>query len=152
MKYNFLIVLFFLVGCRSPDNESVKKVRFADVYHIMVMTEKEAKDVYAELQLLDKGEQFVTLKKLAENVSVDTASAGNGGKLGTIYEGMMDLEFEKHVFSSPQGEIIPEFKSFLGWHVIYVEEFYERDVKDICENEAANHESGERTLYSIYCL
>ncbi|CZF78392.1 Putative peptidyl-prolyl cis-trans isomerase Cbf2 precursor [Grimontia celer] len=152
MKFNFLIVLFFLVGCASTSNESVKKVRFADVYHIMVMTEKDAKDVYAELQLLDKGEQFVAFKKLAENVSIDTASAGNGGKLDTIYEGMMDLEFEQHVFSSQKSEVIPEFKSFLGWHVIYVEKFYERDVYDICENEAASHESGERTLYSIYCL
>lgn len=152
MKFNFFIVLFFLVGCSSSGNESVKKVRFSDVYHIMVMTEKEAKDVYAELQLLDKDERFVTFKKLAENVSVDTASASKGGKLDTIYEGMMDLEFEKHVFSSQQGEVSPEFKSFLGWHVIYVENFYERDVYDICENEATKHKSGERTLYSIYCL
>lgn len=139
-----------LAGCGSLNSAETKTVRFADVYHVMVNTKKEAEDVYTQLKSLDEKEQFEEFKKLAKSVSIDTGSADKGGHLGIIFEGMLDIPFESGVFSSHQGEVSPRFQSSFGWHVIYVQKFYKRTLDDICKTK--NAVQGEISPYSYYCL
>ncbi|HEX9122440.1 MAG TPA: peptidylprolyl isomerase [Actinomycetota bacterium] len=86
-----------------------------DVKHILVKTQAEAKRI----------EQQVTPKifgELAKKYSTDTASAQNGGDLGTIslstFEQSYDPDFVQATLKLQPGQISPPVKSQFGWHVI----------------------------------
>jgi len=82
--------------------------------HILVKTEKEAKEILSELK---KGKDFA---ELAKEKSIDTVSARQGGSLGSFPRGAMVPEFEKAAFSLKVGEISPIVKSEFGYHIIKV--------------------------------
>jgi parvulin-like peptidyl-prolyl isomerase len=79
--------------------------------HILVKTEKEAKNIKARI---DKGEKFGAL---ARNVSL-CPSAKNGGDLGTFTRGRMIKEFEKAAFALEKGETSDPVKTQFGYHII----------------------------------
>ncbi|NLM37604.1 MAG: foldase [Firmicutes bacterium] len=84
--------------------------------HILVATEKEAKEIKDKLA---KGEDFAAL---AKEYSLDESTKDNGGELGFFNRGDMTPEFEKAAFALPAGEISAPVKTEYGYHLIKVEE------------------------------
>ncbi|HYN00788.1 MAG TPA: peptidyl-prolyl cis-trans isomerase [Aestuariivirgaceae bacterium] len=83
--------------------------------HILVQTEKEAKDVLARL---NKGEKF---EDIAKQVSLD-GSKDYGGDLGYFSAEEMVPEFSKAAFALKIGDISEPVKTDYGWHVIKLED------------------------------
>ena len=83
--------------------------------HILVQTEKEAKDV---LTRLNKGEKF---EDIAKQVSLD-GSKDYGGDLGYFSAEEMVPEFSKAAFALKIGDISEPVKTDYGWHVIKLED------------------------------
>lgn len=79
--------------------------------HILVKTEKEAKDALAALKA---GGNF---EDLAKKLSVDS-SAAKGGDLGWFGKGNMVPAFEKAVFALKEGQLSDVVKSDFGFHII----------------------------------
>ncbi len=84
--------------------------------HILVKTEKEAKDIIEKL----KGD--ADFAALAKEKSTGPSGSG-GGDLGFFAKGQMVPEFDKVVFDLKPGELYGDpVKTQFGWHVIKVEE------------------------------
>jgi peptidyl-prolyl cis-trans isomerase C len=79
--------------------------------HILVKTEKEAKDILAQLKA---GGNF---EELAKKNSVDSSSA-KGGDLGWFGKGSMVPAFEKAALALKEGQISDVVKSDFGFHII----------------------------------
>lgn len=82
--------------------------------HILLKTEKEAKEV---LQELKNEKDFL---ELAKEKSIDRGSARQGGRLGSFSRGTMVPEFEEVAFNLKSGEISPIVKTEFGYHIILV--------------------------------
>ena len=90
----------------------VKEVNAA---HILVKTEKKAKDIR---ELAYGGEKFADLaKKYSE-----CPSKSKGGDLGWFGRGDMVREFEAAAFSADKGAIVGPVKTQFGWHLILVKD------------------------------
>jgi len=87
------------------------------VRHILVKTEKEAKDIIAQLK---KGANF---EKLASSKSLDKGSAVKGGDLGYNAPSAYVPQFAQALTAMKKGETskVPVQTPF-GWHVIRVED------------------------------
>lgn len=92
------------------DKEEQVKVR-----HILLGTEKEAKDIFVRLQ---QGADFAAL---ATQFSLDVASAKKGGDLDWVFKGQTEPSFEQAAFSLKIGTFSGPIKTSLGWHIIKVE-------------------------------
>lgn len=57
---------------------------------------------------------------VAKDVSDDTGSAAQGGKLGAITKGQTVKEFEEKAFSAEIGKVTEPFQSQFGWHILIV--------------------------------
>ena len=79
--------------------------------HILVKTEKEAKDIAVQLKA---GGNF---EELAKKNSVDSSSA-KGGDLGWFGKGSMVPAFEKAALALKEGQISDVVKSDFGFHII----------------------------------
>jgi len=88
--------------------------------HILVATEDAAKAV---VDRLNNGEEFAAV---AQEVSTDTQTAGNGGDLGWFPRGVMVDAFEEAAFALEPGQVSAPVQSSFGWHVITVFE-HEQD-------------------------
>jgi parvulin-like peptidyl-prolyl isomerase len=84
--------------------------------HILVKTEDEGKKV---LEKLKAGEDF---GKLAEEVSIDKASALEGGSLNYFGKGDMIAEFEEAAFALNPGETSDLVHTEVGYDIIHVED------------------------------
>lgn len=84
--------------------------------HILVATEKEAKDVKAQLA---SGKSF---DDVAKEYSKDPGSAKQGGDLGYFTKDKMVKEFADAAFGLKKGEVSDPVKSSFGWHVIKLED------------------------------
>lgn len=92
--------------------------------HILVKEEEKANEIYEQVKA--DPEKFA---QIAEEESLDTGSAKNGGDLGWFGRGMMVPEFEQVAFSLEPGEISEPVKSMFGWHIIQLEEKTETGMK-----------------------
>ncbi|MEI7554440.1 peptidylprolyl isomerase [Candidatus Chlorohelix sp.] len=92
------------------DKEEQVKVR-----HILLGSEKEAKDIFARLQ---QGADFAAL---ATQFSLDIASAKKGGDLDWVFKGQTEPAFEQAAFALKIGTFSGSIKTSLGWHIIKVE-------------------------------
>lgn len=88
----------------------VKQVNAA---HILVKTEKEAKDLKDKIS---GGEKFVDLAKKHSNCP----SGKKGGDLGWFGKGQMVPPFETAAFNASKGDIVGPVKTDFGWHLILV--------------------------------
>jgi peptidyl-prolyl cis-trans isomerase C len=79
--------------------------------HILVKTEKEAKDVLTQIK---SGGNF---EELAKKNSVDSSSA-KGGDLGWFGKGSMVPAFEKAALALKEGQVSEVVKSDFGFHII----------------------------------
>ncbi|HJD62593.1 MAG TPA: peptidylprolyl isomerase [Rickettsia endosymbiont of Degeeriella rufa] len=96
---------------------SLKGKEQIKVAHILVKSEKEANDLKNKL---NKGADFA---KLAEESSLDKASATNGGVIGYILlnqPGQLVPEFENKAFTLKVNEVSTPVKTDYGWHIIKV--------------------------------
>ncbi len=84
--------------------------------HILVKTEEEGKEV---LKRLNGGEEF---SKLALELSIDKASAEQGGDLGYFGKRSMIAEFQDAAFALNVGETSGLVKTEVGYHIIRVED------------------------------
>ena len=100
----------------NKNQDKFKKGEEIKASHILVDTEKEAKDILAKLK---KGEDFA---KLAMALSKDKGSAAKGGDLGSFTRGRMVPEFEEAAFSLKPGEVSAPLKTQFGYHIIKVTE------------------------------
>lgn len=79
--------------------------------HILVKTEKEAKEILAQIKA---GGNF---EELAKKSSVDS-SAAKGGDLGWFGKGSMVPVFEKAAMALKEGQVSDVVKSDFGFHII----------------------------------
>ena len=82
--------------------------------HILVQTEKEAKDLAVQLK---NGANFGAL---AGQYSMDKSSPD--GDLGYFTEDMMIPEFGKAVFALKKGQVSEPIKTPFGWHIVRLED------------------------------
>jgi hypothetical protein len=85
--------------------------------HILLPTEQAADA--ARARIVDDGETFAAV---AEEVSTDEGTAGNGGELGWFTRQEMVEPFAEVAFSLEPGQISEPVESEFGWHLIRVEE------------------------------
>jgi peptidyl-prolyl cis-trans isomerase C len=103
---------------RKAYDEEAAKVQETErvrARHILVATEKEAKDVLAKLKA---GEKF---EDLAKKVSLD-GSKDFGGDLGYFTAPEMVPEFSNAAFGLKAGEVSEPVKTDYGWHIIKLED------------------------------
>ncbi len=81
--------------------------------HILVGTEELADKLYADLQA--DPDLFA---QLAEENSIDTATAPNGGDLGWFTRGVMVEAFEQVAFELAPDAISEPVQTQFGWHII----------------------------------
>lgn len=92
-----------------------------NVRHILLATEKEAKDVLA---LLAKGGSF---EKLAAEMSKDANSAARGGSLGWALPNVFVPQIASALLILEKGGYTKEaVQSQMGWHVIRLDDVRER--------------------------
>jgi len=81
--------------------------------HILVATEKEAKDLLAKI---NAGKSFGDMAKQWSKCP----SGKKGGDLGWFGKGQMVPEFEKAAFEGEKGKIYGPVKTQFGWHLIKI--------------------------------
>ena len=81
--------------------------------HILVKTEKEAKDLRAKIA---GGEKFADLAKKHSQCP----SGRKGGELGWFGKGQMVAAFENAAFSAEKGAVVGPIRTEFGWHLILV--------------------------------
>lgn len=82
--------------------------------HILTETEEQAQQAIERIQ---SGEDFATV---AQEMSIDTASAENGGELGLVARGRTVEPFEEAAFNAEVGELVGPVETEFGFHVIEV--------------------------------
>ena len=86
------------------------------VDHILVKTEAEADDVYAQVTAPGATEQ--DFLDLAKEVSIDPSVKQNSGSLGSAVASTYVPEFGAAAIALEPGEISKPVKTQFGWHVI----------------------------------
>lgn len=110
--------------------------------HILVTTEKEAKDIIAELNKAGKNAES-KFAELAKAKSADKGSAEQGGELPPFArEGQMVAEFSKAAFAlKPNTYTKKPVKTDFGYHIIYLKSIQPKgvvkyeDIKPQLEND-----------------
>ena len=85
--------------------------------HILLPTDQAAEA--ARARIVEGGESFAAV---AEEVSTDEGTAGNGGDLGWFTRAEMVAPFAEAAFSLEPGAISEPVQSEFGWHIIRVDE------------------------------
>ncbi|MEW6189584.1 MAG: peptidylprolyl isomerase, partial [Actinomycetota bacterium] len=93
-----------------------KEPEKAKTRHILLGSEKEAKDI---LKKLKDGEDFA---QLAKKYSMDTATKDQGGSLDWMAREQLAPEFADAAFRLNPGEISDVVKTQFGFHIIKLEE------------------------------
>jgi peptidyl-prolyl cis-trans isomerase D len=116
--------------------------------HILIEADGDAQDTMATIRKrLASGESFADL---AEEYSVDTFSAQQGGDLGFAGRGVYDEAFEQALFSLEEGEVSEPVKTSFGLHLIKLEEIRRSEppafdeLKDDLHQELARAKASER--------
>ncbi len=111
----------------NSHQDEFKQPETADVRHILVKTEDEAKDIKKQL---DAGAKF---EDLAKKYSQDPGSKDNGGLYKDVTRGKMVPEFDKATFTLPIGKVSDPVKTDFGYHIIRVDARRDARVKPLAE-------------------
>ena len=95
---------------------------------------------------LQNGETF---EQLAQTCFRDSVLSSNGGDIGLVSWGDMDIDFENAVFNLNIGEISHPIETKYGWHIIKVENEYINPIAKQSEYEARRKTILERTRYRL---
>ena len=96
-----------------------------EISHIVVDTEEEAERI---LKMLRRNSNF---EYLAQKYSTDKISAINGGSLGYLMKGEIELEdFANIAFLLKIGEISKPIKTKYGWHIIRIDDIRKTEIKE----------------------
>lgn len=116
--------------------------------HILIEDGENAEETMATIQeRLAAGESFATL---AEEFSVDTVSAEQGGDLGFAERGVYDPAFEEALFALEEGEVSDPVSTSFGVHLIKLEDVQKTEAPPLAEledqlrRELAQREATER--------
>jgi len=102
-------------------NEFIEK-ESVHALHILVKTEKEAKDIINQLKNLHGDKLKTKFIELAKSKSIGPSGV-KGGDLGYFAEGQMVPEFNDKVFDMKVGTItLKPVKTQFGYHIIYLED------------------------------
>lgn len=118
----------------------------AHVYHVMLRTEADAKEVFASLRTVPSERLLPAFKAAAAAKSIDPGSSQAGGDLGVIKEGTMVRPFEKAAFSTAPGRTSGPVQSEFGWHLVYVASARSTPVARICDQTLQTHLKGAPAL------
>lgn len=115
------------------------------VKHILVKTKKEADQIYEELK------KEAVFDSLARQKSIDPGSKDRGGDLGyinwnTAIGGTPLIPFKDVVYKLKPQEISRPVKTFLGWHIIKVEDTRKETQKSFEEEKDRLRMSLQMTL------
>lgn len=105
--------------------------------HILVRTPAAARRV------LDRLERGMGFAALAREVSVDEASARQGGDLGRITPGETLPAFEEAVLGADEGEIVGPVHTRFGYHVVEVTERREDSLAEVSAEIRSELEQSE---------
>jgi peptidyl-prolyl cis-trans isomerase D len=101
--------------------------------HILIEEGSEADETMAAIQKrLEAGESFADL---AQEYSIDTVSAQDGGDLGYAGRGIYDQAFEEALFALEEGEISEPVRTSFGVHLIRLEDVRKSEVPPLSEIE-----------------
>lgn len=127
-RINAILFEAYLVDkfAKTVSDEELKKVYLEEIKnfprqeevrarHILVKSEKEARDILVQLKA---GADF---KILANTKSLD-AESNNGGDLGYFKKEMMIPSFTGPVFALKKGQLSDPIKTSFGWHIVLVED------------------------------
>ncbi|MFN2362280.1 MAG: SurA N-terminal domain-containing protein [Marinobacter sp.] len=127
-------------------SELAKEERRAS--HILIEDGADADETMATIQeRLEGGEAF---SDLAEEFSIDTSSAEQGGDLGFAERGVYDSAFEDALFALEEGEVSEPVSTSFGVHLIRLEDVQKADtppleeVEDELRRELAEREATDR--------
>lgn len=126
----------------KENQESLGQQAQVEASHILTETKEQAEEVAEKLAA---GGDFA---ELAAEYSLDTASAENGGELGSFAKGAMAPAFEEAAFAMEPGEISEPVETEFGFHIIKVTDKTEaseatledsrEQIKEILFDEALN--------------
>lgn len=115
--------------------------------HILIGDGAEARETMADIQQrLANGEEF---SALAEELSIDTVTAEEGGDLGFAGKGVYDLKFEEALFALEKGEVSEPVSTSYGLHLIKLLDVRKSEVppleelEDQLRRELAQRKAGE---------
>ncbi|MCG7199314.1 SurA N-terminal domain-containing protein [Marinobacter pelagius] len=101
--------------------------------HILIEDGADASETMATIQeRLAAGESFAAL---AEEYSIDTVSAEEGGDLGYAGRGVYDEAFEDALFALEEGEVSEPVNTSFGVHLIKLEDVRRSEVPPLAELE-----------------
>ncbi|MFD1032401.1 peptidylprolyl isomerase [Metaplanococcus flavidus] len=98
----------------TENKESLGQSATVEASHILTETKEKADEVAKKLA---DGSDFA---ELAAEYSLDTASAENGGELGSFGTGEMAAEFEEAAFAMNPDDISDPVETEFGFHIIKV--------------------------------
>jgi parvulin-like peptidyl-prolyl isomerase len=107
-------------GIRSRYEEGIASYTTVDVDHVLLETEEEADEVYAEVTA--PGATREDFLAIAEERSIDPTAAENSGSLGSAAAGGYVPEFANAALALEPGEISEPVQTQYGWHVIRLED------------------------------
>lgn len=96
-----------------------------DTDHLMLALNTEDKNSEQQRATLDSLRTLIAEGKadfydLAKKYSIDPSVKMNGGHIGHVVAGTYPASFEDMVFTTPEGEMSPVFKTRYGWHLVRV--------------------------------
>ena len=111
----------------NANKDKLIRPQIVSVRHILVDSEKEAKDIIAELNKAGKNAES-KFAELAKTKSKDAASAGQGGEMQFVEEQVVP-EFSKAALSlKPNNYTKKPVKSQFGYHIIYLKSIQPKGV------------------------
>ncbi|MGH2630181.1 MAG: peptidylprolyl isomerase [Actinomycetota bacterium] len=125
--------------------DEILRFTTVEALHILVDTEAEAQDVYA--QVTAPGATQRTFANLAKEVSTDTESGANGGSLGQAVASTFVPEFGEAAAALKPGEVSRPVQSEFGWHVIYL---VNKQVTPFDEAKAQLSQGEQGTLFNAW--
>jgi len=104
----------------QPERRRVRHILIALDADADAPAERAAKERIAKIrERVEGGEDFAAL---ARELSQDPGSAGQGGDLGLIEQGLMDPAFDQAAFALDKGQLSAPVRSRFGYHLIEVTE------------------------------